>query len=215
MSKSRIISFDRYHPPDALVRRVMRHLSVGGLVVLPTETQYALSADALSTAAVSSVRQAKGRTEKRPLSAFFPDRESLDDHGIIVPDYAEKLTSDFWPGPVTLILPARNSALNHLGSVRTVGVRVTPEPLLTALGRRYRRPLVATSANPSGAVLTPAAENRWLARQANDGILLWVRPIRYHRRIPSTVVDCTGKRPRILRAGAVSVDRIQQALEKI
>jgi tRNA A37 threonylcarbamoyladenosine synthetase subunit TsaC/SUA5/YrdC len=71
---------------------------------------------------------------------------------------------------------------------------------------RIARPLVATSANPSGRILDAEAENRWLGQHAAAGDFLWARPLRYSRRPASTVIDLTGSRPRELRAGPVSAD---------
>ena len=93
-----------------------------------------------------------------------------------------------------------------------VGVRVSSEPIVSALARRLSVPLVATSANPSGTNLDPRRENDWLSHLTRADEVVWARPIRYRRRPASTVIDCTGKRPRLLRDGAISVREWQASL---
>jgi len=153
---------------------------------------------------VARVRQMKGRDRSLPFSAFFPGREALADWGIRIPTFALPLTQRFWPGPLTLILPTRNATLRALGSEDSVGVRVSSEPVLMALTPHYGKPLLATSANPSGVLFSINQENEWLNRRVEEGDTKWVRPFRYRRQPASTVLDCTGMRPRLLRSGAIS-----------
>ncbi len=201
-----IVRLDRRHPSVHDIQHLRRHLVRGGAVVLPTETQYALSVDATNCRAVEFVRQIKGRSQRCPFSVFFATRDALSEWRIAVPAWAEGLAGAFWPGPLTLILPMRNRVLGHLGDRSdAIGVRITPEPVVTALCRQVGKPLIATSANPSGFLLSPAEENRWLHTQASMGCLLWVRPPRFRRRPPSTVLDCTGRRPRLVRRGIIPV----------
>ena len=171
--------------------------------MLPSETQYALSGDATQPDVIERARALKGRGPSAPFSVFFHGLPALADWGIRLPAWALPLTQHFWPGPLTLVLPLRNRLLRRLGSDDTVGVRVSSEPLLRRLGATFGKPLLATSANPSGARLTVAQENAWLRRLAETGAVKWARPSRYVRRPASTVLDCTGSRPRQLRPGAV------------
>lgn len=210
-----IISINRRHPDRAHLRRLANHLRYGTPVVLPTETQYALACDATSQSAVHAVRAIKGRQPTAPFSIFLPGIDALKKWRIDCPDHAARLAQAFWPGPITLILPTVNPIFKLLGGDGvSVGVRVTPEPLIAALLDRLQRPLVATSANPSGAVLNAGAENRWLEAQARLGAIIWARPARYLRRPASTIVDCTGKVPRELRPGPISKAEWNATLSK-
>jgi L-threonylcarbamoyladenylate synthase len=205
MSASGVIPIDRHHPAPSDLLVLARHLRRGRPVVLPTETQYALAADATSQDATARVRQIKGRGAKSPFSIFLAGVESCAQWRIKVPECAALLAHHFWPGPVTLILPTANPLFKLLGGKGdSVGVRVTPEPVIAELLARLRGPLLATSANPSGVLLAPEAENRWLAAQARSGDLLWAKPTRYHRRRASTIIDCTGRVPIQLRPGPIS-----------
>jgi L-threonylcarbamoyladenylate synthase len=202
------MQLNRHRPARACVAQLACRLKAGLPVVVPTETQYALLADATSEAAVSAVLAIKGRSSQQPFSVFVLDAAWLDRWGIGCPPAARVLAEAFWPGPLTLILPTENPIFAHLGgNRRSVGIRVTPEPVVRFLLEQLARPLVATSANPSGRSLPPAAENRWLATEAAGGRVVWVRPWRYLRHDASTVVDCTVRVFRQLRAGPIGLDQ--------
>ena len=212
MKGSGIIPIVRSRPPAGAVTRLGRRLSSGRAVVFPTETQYALSVVATDQEAVRLVRRLKGRGTK-PFSVFVADRMALATWRIRVPDWAISLSLRFWPGPLTLILPTDNPMFRLLGAgVSGVGVRVSSEPIVSALARRLAVPLVATSANPSGAQLSARRENRWLECLAQADEILWARPVRYRRRPASTVIDCTGRKPRLLRDGAISLRECRSCL---
>jgi L-threonylcarbamoyladenylate synthase len=203
MSAPAIITINRLQLARAPLARLCRHLEHGRPVILPTETQYALTCDATDPVAVESIRTIKGRGNQ-PFSVFLPDRAALGRWRVVPPTWAEPLIEAFWPGPLTLVLPTRLRVFSLLGGiVGAVGVRVSSEPYVSAITRRFGRPLLATSANRSGMQLDPAAENRWLSRLTGDRPVLWARPGRYQRRPASTVIDCTGDRPRLLRDGAI------------
>jgi L-threonylcarbamoyladenylate synthase len=205
-----MLTLNRQRPSPVGVTRLARWLKAGLPVVAPTETQYALLADATSAAAIEAVRAIKGRSYRQPFSVFVLDAAWLPRWGIRLPLAARTLASAFWPGPLTLILPAGNPIFAPLGGCgRSVGVRVSPEPIVQRLLVELGHPLVATSANPSGRQLPPTAENRWLAKQVEQGRVIWARPARFFRRDASTVVDCTGPVPRQRRAGPIPRDRWQ------
>ncbi|MBI5868441.1 MAG: threonylcarbamoyl-AMP synthase [candidate division Zixibacteria bacterium] len=203
MTNGRIIRYARRHPTGRLIRILERHLLAGGVAILPTETQYALAAIATSKRNVARVRTIKGRSHKLPFSVFLPDHQSLRRWHVDLPESAELLAEAFWPGPMTLILPTRHPALRRLGGGATVGIRVSPEPLIEKLCRRLGTPLLATSANPSGLVLSARAENHWLSSQVEVHGMIWARPARYKRHVTSTVLDCTRPRIRVVRPGAI------------
>ncbi len=204
MSDSGTIPIHRLSPAPSDLLVLARHIRRGRPVVLPTETQYALAADATSRLAIERVREIKGRGAQSPFSIFLANIEACADWGIKLPHFARMLATHYWPGPVTLILPTANPIFKLLGGKGgSVGVRVTPEPVIAALLTRLKRPLLATSANPSGIVLASGAENRWLALQVRTGEIVWAKPARYHRRPASTIIDCTGPVPRQLRPGPI------------
>jgi L-threonylcarbamoyladenylate synthase len=200
-----ILTLHRQRPLRSQTQLLSNLLLAGTPVVLPTETQYALACDATSKTAIAAVRAIKGRQPSAPFSVFLAGIDDLKRWRVGCPEYARSLAIRFWPGPLTLILPTRNPIFKLLGGDgKTVGVRCTPEPVITMLLREISRPLVATSANPTGVVMNPCHENSWLRQRAVAGELVWAKPERFVRKPASTIIDCTGKVPRELRPGTVS-----------
>lgn len=200
-----LIHLDRSVPSHVQIRRLTAALRAGHPVVLPTETQYALACDATSKSAIDAVRAIKGRQPSTPFSVFLPGVEGLKRWQIGCPDYAKLLADQFWPGPLTLILPTRNPIFKLLGGDgKSVGVRCTPEPVITMLLHEIKRPIIATSANPTGVVMNARDENCWLSQLAAAEELVWARPERFVRKPASTIIDCTGKVPRELRSGSIT-----------
>ncbi|MEW5875878.1 MAG: L-threonylcarbamoyladenylate synthase [Candidatus Zixiibacteriota bacterium] len=210
-----IIPPQRTKAPPIVVRRIAGHLAKDRLTVLPTETRYALCAVATSRRALEEVRRVKGRSESQPFSIFIDSISRLAEWKIHTTPAAERLLQAFWPGPLTLILPTTNPIFRWLGTIESVGVRFSPQTLISQTVAKLGAPLVATSANPSGVVLDNRAENRWLTELAARGQVLWARPNRYHRRPVSTVVDCTGRRIRILRPGGIPESQLRTALGRL
>ena len=126
-------------------------LKRGEAIVFPTETLYGLGADALNFSAVENVFQLKGRDPDNPLPVLVADRTMLESLVAKVSPLAEKLMAHFWPGPLTLVLPARDDIPRPLVNANGgIGVRLSSQPIATELVRLLGRPLTATSANPSG-----------------------------------------------------------------
>ncbi|HEY1370869.1 MAG TPA: L-threonylcarbamoyladenylate synthase, partial [Candidatus Binatia bacterium] len=123
----------------------------GEAVVFPTETFYGLGADALDAEAVERVAALKGRAADSPIAVIVADRAMLAQVVDDIPPAAEKLIAHFWPGPLTLVLPAKKGVPAPLvNSAGKIGARVSSHPAAARLARELGRPLTATSANPSG-----------------------------------------------------------------
>jgi L-threonylcarbamoyladenylate synthase len=123
----------------------------GNVIVFPTETLYGLGADALNSEAVEQVFQLKGRDPVNPIPVLVSDREMLHTVVADIPEAAQELIRQFWPGPLTLILPARKNIPKALCNPSGgVGVRISSQAIATRLVSALGRPLTATSANPSG-----------------------------------------------------------------
>jgi L-threonylcarbamoyladenylate synthase len=123
----------------------------GGVVCFPTETFYGLAADALDEAAVARVLDAKGRAETQPIAVIAPDLDAASRLWIDVPPAARALIEAHWPGPLTIVLPARPTVPRALvGPQGGIGVRVSSHPIAHALAVSFGGPITATSANPAG-----------------------------------------------------------------
>ncbi len=188
----------------------------GALVAFPTETVYGLGADATNPIAVSRIYSTKGRPENHPLIVHIPSLDLLGEWASEIPDYAISLARDFWPGPLTLIVHRSELAGDFVtGGQDTVGVRVPAQPLALALLKSFvslgGKGVAAPSANRFGAVSPTTAsaveEEIGAFLDKERDLILDGGPSLVG--VESTIVDCTGSQPRILRLGAVTAEMIE------
>jgi L-threonylcarbamoyladenylate synthase len=185
----------------------------GQLVVLPTDTVYGVGADAFSAEAVSALLAAKGRGRNMPppvlvgsVAAAAALTESLGAFG-------QDLIDEFWPGPLTLIFRASPTLMWDLGdTLGTVAVRMPLHPIALDLLRRTG-PMAVSSANKHG--LPAAATADEAQAQLGDEIAVYLDGGPCADNVPSTILDLTGSVPRLLRAGALSVDDLRKVVPVI
>jgi L-threonylcarbamoyladenylate synthase len=182
----------------------------GDLVAFPTETVYGLGADAANENAVNKIYLAKGRPADHPVIVHISNINLLDKWAKEIPEYAIKLARSFWPGPMTLILPRTHLAKDFItGGQNNVGIRIPNQVLGLALLSEFEKQgglgVAAPSANRFGAVspTTAAAVEAELGEYlgANDQILDGGS---CEVGVESTIIDCTGSTPIILRPGAIT-----------
>lgn len=136
---------------DDRVMQAARVLSQGGLVAFPTETYYGLAVDPDNETALARLFQIKKRPPHKPVLLLIHDLSLLDSLVSSIPEVYNPLIAQHWPGPLTLIFPARPRLSPYLtGGTRTVGIRISPHPMAQALGRAFGKAMTATSANLSG-----------------------------------------------------------------
>lgn len=189
-----------------------RVLRAGGLVAFPTETVYGLGADATRGEAVAAIFAAKGRPRFNPLIVHVPDVQAVERHAVMTP-LAKELARAFWPGPLTLVLKRRDdSGLSDLVSagLDTVAIRVPGHPVAAALLAAAQVPIAAPSANRSGRVSPTRAEH--VAADLGADVDLVLDGGACTVGIESTILDCTGETVRLLRPGAVGVERIEEVI---
>ena len=189
-------------------------LADGGLVAFPTETVYGLGADACNELAVAGIYSVKGRPADHPLIVHIASMDSLGDWAEDVPAYAIALARDFWPGPMTLVVKRSELASDFItGGQDTVGVRVPNHPvalgLLEAFAKAGGMGVAAPSANRFGHVspTTAQAVSDELGDYLADGDLI-LDGGACTVGVESTIIDCTGQSPRILRPGAITEEMI-------
>jgi len=138
------------HLPAAVLSQVVETLRAGGVAIFPTETVYGIGASAFSHPGIRRIYQLKGRKWNKPLALLVPSLEAAAPLLERIPPEAFWLAQAFWPGPMTLVLPA--SALGKLvtGGLDTIGVRVPDHPVALAILRAIGVPLATTSVNRSG-----------------------------------------------------------------
>ncbi len=200
-----------FHEPDAIAL-ALSFLRAGHVIVVPTDTVYGVAADALIPEAVERLYIIKERPRTQPIPLLLAD---VDDLWLVIrslPAAAHRLARAFWPGPLTLVLPARREIPAVVRAHRdTVGVRIPAHDRLRELIRRLGHPLATTSANLSGH--PPALNVDDLLAQLGGRIPLILDDGPAAGGQPSTVVDCTGSQPVILRPGPISEEDIQRVVQ--
>jgi L-threonylcarbamoyladenylate synthase len=193
------------------------NLLAGNLVAFPTETVYGLGADACNEMAVARIYSVKGRPADHPLIVHVASVDGLGDWAEDVPGYAISLARAFWPGPMTLIVKRSELAGDFVtGGQDTVGVRVPDHPvalgLLDAFARVGGKGVAAPSANRFGNVspTTAKAVSDELGIYMADGDLI-LDGGACDVGVESTIIDCTGDVPKILRPGAITAQMIAES----
>src|SRR5882672_10231929 len=188
-----------------------RFIQRGEVVAFPTETVYGLGANLFNEEAVRKIFIAKERPADNPLIAHIFDLSQLEQITSGIPEIAAKLIKAFFPGPLTLILP-KNEKVTSVATagLATIGVRMPKDPLTRQFLRACGVPIVAPSANLSGR----PSPTTWQAVRAdlNGRISCILRGDRTKIGLESTVVDCCGEAPVILRAGAVTLEELSKVI---
>jgi L-threonylcarbamoyladenylate synthase len=211
MTATRVIRLDQSQVDGPPVRDVAAALLGGAVAAYPTETFYALGAAAFSRKAVDRVFRMKGRDVSKPLSFIVSDLDMIGEISSSLPFAFKVLAGEFWPGPLTLVLPAAAGLPERLlGPGRTIAVRIPPLAWLRAVVRELSEPLTATSANLAGE--KELAEPAGVIALFDGKVDLVVDGGPAPGGLPSTIVDLTAPAPRILRQGRIPAAQIEAVL---
>jgi L-threonylcarbamoyladenylate synthase len=201
-----------------VIEKAAMALIDGHLVAFPTETVYGLGADATNEKAVSRIYSVKGRPTDHPLIVHISSINLLGKWAIDIQEYAIKLARDFWPGPLTLILKRSELAKDFItGGQSNVGLRVPSQPIALALLAEFEKNgglgIAAPSANRFGAVSPTSASdvNEELQTYLNSDDLI-LDGGQCSVGLESTIIDCTGSMPIILRPGAITKEMINNSI---
>ncbi|HOW85174.1 MAG TPA: L-threonylcarbamoyladenylate synthase [Candidatus Aminicenantes bacterium] len=210
MTKTRIVTLAPGEPFPA--GEIARGLLAGAVAAYPTETFYALGAAAFNAGGVARVFRLKKRDASKPLSFIVSDLDMVRE--VVAPDPPgafKVLAGEFWPGPLTLVLPAAAGLPDRLlGPGRTIALRLPPLAWLRDLVREMSEPLTATSANLAGE--PEIADPRRIADLFGGRVDLVIDGGPAPGGRPSTIVDLAGEAPRLLREGPISAARIEAVL---
>ncbi len=196
--------------PQAM-QRALEILRAGGLVAFPTDTVYGLGALAFDARAVESIYAAKVRPVEKAIPVLIGDAQDLAKVSSGIPPMAGALAHHFWPGPLTLVVPKHPDLPESVSATSTVGVRVPDHPVARTL-LRAAGPLAVTSANLSGQSSPSTAAE--VVAQLGRRVSLVLDGGPTAGGTASTVVDCTGPHPIILREGPIRLAEIQAALAR-
>ncbi len=195
--------------------RIGRHLDADGLLAHPTETVYGVGA-AATPAGVEFLGELKARDPNKPFLVLVP---GSDVEGLVWTPQARRLAQSLWPGPVTLILadPSHRFPPGVRSEAGGVAIRMSPHPFIRSLQRWWPHPLLSSSANLPGQ--EPARSGEEVAslwpKEVAEGRLWVAEAGKLPPALPSTVVDCSGSRPLLLRRGPVGLDVLRGIVEDL
>jgi L-threonylcarbamoyladenylate synthase len=189
------------------------HLNARKVLAYPTETVYGFGGG-VDRESVSNLIALKGRPENKPFLLIVSSSEMITRLGLHLTSYASQLAARFWPGPLTLVLPGGEHRVPEQlrGPEGGIAVRWTPHRGLARLVQAYGEPITSTSANRPG--VPPATNAHEIIEQWTDALHILDGGQLSHSP-PSTVVDCTGKRPRVIRPGAVSAEALRASVPDV
>ena len=183
----------------------------GELVAIPTETVYGLGANGLDENAVAKIFEAKGRPQDNPLILHICDDRQMELFCHSIPQSAYDLAKKFWPGPLTMVLPARSAVPKRTtGGLNTVAVRCPDNAVTREIIRLAGVPIAAPSANISGKPSTTTAEHVLHDHDGKIAAIVDGGPCRVG--VESTIVDLTEDRPRLLRPGGITPEQLLEVL---
>jgi L-threonylcarbamoyladenylate synthase len=203
--------------PDALsegLAKAQQAIAAKACVVLPTDTVYGIGADAFSPQAVATLLAAKGRGRSMPPPVLIPRMQTMDGLAVDVSDDARALAEAFWPGGLTLIFHSQPSLTWDLGdTMGTVALRMPDDRIALDL-LALTGPMAVSSANRTG---QPAAQDAAQAReQLAESVEVYLeagpRPADGASGVPSTIVDATSDVLRVVRLGAISLEKLQEVV---
>lgn len=199
---------------DAVLVQAARLLAAGGVVACPTETFYALAVDATQPRALKRLWAIKNRPPDKAILVLVADPGMVAAVAAEINPLAERLMAAFWPGPLTLILPARPGLPRELtGASGTIGVRQPGHPLPRQLAKVLGRPITGTSANVSGR--EPLCEAGQVQQELGEAIDLILANGPCPGGLPSTIVNVVQDPPRLVRAGAIAAAVLEEQLGRL
>jgi L-threonylcarbamoyladenylate synthase len=196
--------------PASQIKQALGVLRNGGIVAFPTDTVYGLGTLAFDNTAIESIYIAKDRPIEKAIPILIGDLNDLEKVADDVPNMALRLTSHFWPGPLTCIVPKKLILPPAVSATRTVAVRIPDHPDARAL-LRAAGPMAVTSANISGGASPSTAQEVY--DQLKGRIPLILDGGKTQGGVPSTLADCTGDKPVILREGPISLSELMKVLQ--
>ena len=211
--KTKVYKVECWNPEPHIIAEAAYAIRSGKLVAFPTETVYGLGANGLDDGAVRKIFAAKGRPGDNPLILHFASPEDVEQVAY-VNERAKLLMDSFWPGPLTLVLPAKSVVPNSVtAGLGTVAVRMPSHPVAMALIKAAGVPIAAPSANRSGRPSPTEAAS--VLADIGDDVDIILDGGATDVGLESTVIDVTGPSVVLLRAGGMPVERLEEVIEEV
>ncbi|HEY6089725.1 MAG TPA: L-threonylcarbamoyladenylate synthase [Gemmatimonadaceae bacterium] len=213
--QSMVVPFWSPREVEAAINGTLAHIAAGKVLAYPTETVYGFGGG-VDDRSVEQLVSLKGRPAGKPFLLLVAASEMITRLGLHLTGYASTLAARFWPGPLTLVLPGGEKRVSDRlrGPEGGVAVRWTPQPSLSRLILAHGGPITSTSANRPGVPPAMSADQivaQW-AEAIARGTLRVLDGGRLKESQPSTVVDCTGRLPRVIRPGAISATTLRESV---
>lgn len=212
---SLVVPFWSPEEVEAAINGTLKHIAAGRVVAYPTETVYGFGGG-VDERSVQQLVELKGRAPGKPFLLLIAASEMITRLGLHLTGYASMLAARFWPGPLTLVLSGGEKRVPDRlrGPEGGVAVRWTPQRSLARLILAHGDPITSTSANRPG--VPPATAADQIVTQWSEAIMSGKLRVldggRLRESRPSTVVDCTGRRPRVIRPGAISAAQLRESV---
>lgn len=203
---------------EAALRETIGHLNARRVLAYPTETVYGFGGG-VDRESVANLIALKGRPANKPFLLIVSSSDMISRLGLHLTTYASQLAARFWPGPLTLVLPGGEKRVPDQlrGPEGGVAVRWTPHRGLSRLVQAYGHPITSTSANRPG--IPPATNAQEIIDQWSDAVARGTLHVldggQLSPSAPSTVVDCTGRHPRVIRPGAISAADLRASVPDV
>jgi L-threonylcarbamoyladenylate synthase len=208
--ETEVIGIDPVAPDPGVLRHAASVIAAGRVVAFPTDTVYGLACGPDDRRAVDAIYEAKGRPRSLPLVLFIAQPDDLGDYAAAISRELERAARSFWPGPLTVVVRARPEVPAAMVSGGTVGIRVPRHPVALGLLQAYGGALATTSANLSGQGATDDPQQ--VLEQLRGKIALLLDAGRAPGGVESTIVDFTGRPPKVLRVGAIGVEALRNVV---
>ncbi|HPG38654.1 MAG TPA: L-threonylcarbamoyladenylate synthase [bacterium] len=207
-----IITINKKSPEPELIFRAAKILQKGGVIAYPTETVYGIGCNIFDDKAVNRIYTIKQRDKGKALIVIAADIIQISDIVESIPEEAEKLIENFWPGPLTIVFETSSTLKEFpFGKSKTIAIRIPDNPICLSLLKISGFPIVSTSANISGQPSATKAQQ--VFDQFGSELDLIIDGGEALTSQPSTVIDITKTPPRILREGAITPLEISTVID--
>jgi len=209
--KTEILKINPRRPQAQVIQQAVLILKQGGTVILPTDTVYGLTVVATNKKAIEKIYKIKGRKKNLPLPIFCSSISQVKKIVKNIKPSVRKLIQAFWPGKLTLVFSCQSAEFGHLAYKDKIGIRISKSPAISQILSKLKQPIIGTSANLSGKGEITSSKEIIKLFKHKVGLILDGGNL--SRSLPSTVMDVSSDKPKIIRNGAVSSEKIKRVLK--